>query len=239
MNQQKDSLYNDENIESNSEDEYIAPNIEFEIVEVNEVDDKKQDAIQVDNKEEPEEFDFPLFTSSTKSTDIQDQAEERGRSQSSTMKISLREPSEERIVNERPESYYFASYSLEQLNQFKQCALTYVEIFKDIKIIQDNQPWKVINLNEYNIKIEQELKKNKKKNRPGKKKRMNKIKCRERKIENLKIMKKLEQEKKKLQFKQKYQRNVSNKKLFTKNKPIKANSISISSNKPKPKYRTE
>ena len=132
--------------------------------------------------------------------------EERGRTKEvGIMKVSLREQSEERIDNERPESYYFAKYSDKEKKQFEECCVTYNDIFSQLYIV-DSQPWKCLDLNKYNAKVEIELnkqkEKKKKKNRPGKKKRDVKVACRQRKLERAKL-KKLEEDEKKKQLKNK------------------------------------
>ena len=105
--------------------------------------------------------------------------EDRGRSKEakpSIMKVSLREQSEERVINERPESFYFAKYR-QAKREFQQCAVSSDDIYQQMYIV-DTQPWKCLNLNEYNAKIESEIARQKakcRKNRPGKKKRQLKM----------------------------------------------------------------
>jgi len=148
--------------------------------------------------------------------------EDRGRSKEakpSIMKVSLREQSEERVINERPESFYFAKYTDKQREQFQQCAVSSDDIYQQMYIV-DTQPWKCLNLN------------------AGKKKRQLKIVCRQRKLEKAK-MKKLEEEKlKKLMKKQKFQQKFNgkpNQRQGKGRKPMAGNK----KQPPKPKYRTE
>lgn len=178
--------------------------------------------------------------------------EERGRTKEvGIMKVSLREQSEERIDNERPESYYFAKYSDIEKKQFEECCVTYNDIFSQLYIV-DSQPWKCLDLNKYNAKVEIELnkqkEKKKKKNRPGKKKRDVKVACRQRKLERAKLKKLEEDEKKKQLKKQKYQKKSFGKYNNTKRKPntlrgegggAKKRQPPQQSQQSKPKYRTE
>lgn len=197
-------------------------------------------------QDKDDEFEFPLFASAMEVDPAPtDKIEDRGRSKDvGIMKVSLREQSEERIDNERPDSYYFAKYTDQEKKQFEQCSVTGDDIYKQIYIV-DAQPWKCLDLNKYNAKVELELsrdKERKKKNRPGKKKREVKVTCRQRKLERARL-KKLEEEEKKRQLKkQKYQR-----KNFGRNNSLnkKFNTSGGGNKKPqqkqqaKPKYRTE
>ena len=169
--------------------------------------------------------------------------EDRGRSKEpkpSIIKVSLREQSEERINNERPDSFYFAKYTDKEREQFEQCAVTSHDIYKQIYTL-DLQPWKCLNLKEHNAQIENKIAKRKakcSKNRPGKKKRQLKIVCRQRRLEKAR-MKKLEEEKlKKLMKKQKFQQRFigkPNQRQRKGRKPLDGNKKQPS----KPKYRTE
>lgn len=203
-------LYNLESDYDSDTSDYVVPKLEFELKEVEENDNEdNKGGIQESNGSDAE-FDFPLFAASD--TVVED----RGRSKEakpSIMKVSLREQSEERVINERPESFYFAKYTDKQREQFQQCAVSSDDIYQQMYIV-DTQPWKCLNLNEYNAKIESEIARQKakcRKNRPGKKKRQLKIVCRQRKLEKAK-MKKLEEEKlKKLMKKQKFQQKFNGK----------------------------
>lgn len=172
--------------------------MEFEII------DKTQDDDQVmgDAQEEEEDFDFPLFSMGTTTTtaakpeEQKDQEEEslRGRTQEkqNTMRITLRSPSPEVIIQERPRSYYFAENDEEVKAKFAQAAITGDDVIRQ-SLIPYGPIGKVINLNEHNAKIEKELEKINKKARPGKKKRLASIKAREHNKERLKIQKQIEQ----------------------------------------------
>lgn len=202
--------------------------------------------IDDETKEDEEEYEFPLFGASSikedKREEVNDEEMEfplfggdRGRSQTKIMKVSLREASEERINNERPAEYYFASYSDLQKGQFEMAAVSFEQIWSESIIKnKDSHPHRVMNLAEYNAKIDktraiEKDKKAKMRRRPGKKARLNKISCKERKVDREKIQKKLEQEKlAKLKKKMFHKRGgKKNKKKDTKPAPTK------------PKYKTE
>lgn len=194
------------------------PNFNFEFVEIpdsepihTQLTDEHQGLkgvkgtnLEQSNHLSDEEFDFPLFAA-PKTTTSADQDgnddEERGRVKAKTMKVSLREASVEVIKNERPISYYVASYTDEEKSKFFAAAITSDQIYQLVEVnkpVIDRKPWKCIDLNEYNRKIENELNKekikNKSRNRAGKKKRQSKIESRERKQERNIIQKKLEKE---------------------------------------------
>ena len=164
--------------EDNVLDSEPLPVMEFEEVEIEDVDEKAKEA-------DDYEFEFPLFASAPPK-DSND--ETRGRTTEPVMKVSLRERSEERIKNDRPTSYYFAVYTEEEKRRFEQAAITTEILFKH-EVIVDHQPWKCINLTEYNAKI-----KPKKHTRAGKKKRQAKIEGRKRREERNLVKKKLEEE---------------------------------------------
>lgn len=171
-----------------------------------------------------DEFDFPLFSFGGEVGGEEKEDEDRGRTQ--VMKVSLREESVERIIQERPETYYFAKYTEEEVLQFNQAAITSEEIIimsqqKDI----DSHPWKVLDLNHHNDIIEQE--KSKKKKRPGKNKRLGIIKSRERKAERQKVFKEVEKQHKKYLKKKMFHKRGGKKHKKKENKDDK------------PKYRTE
>lgn len=217
---------------SDNEDQpYIAPNIEFEFIEVDQ-EDEQEPSQQKDTgkdqggeaEEADQEFDFPLFasaatsvtnTTTTTTTTTNTTCphllavEDRGRStiqKPIVQKISLREHSEERVSNERPESFYFANYTEEEKAQFATCALTAQDIYDQFFIRKSN--FRCLNLNEYNAKVEEEKAKAKAKrrNRPGKKKRESKVRCRERREEKAKLIKQAEKERKKKEKYEKYEK---------------------------------
>lgn len=201
---------------------------DFEFIEVddgsNDIDDQEiiKDNVQVttgvensqekkEERESDDEFDFPLFsapipTSNLKeSTEIDDTAHEadqgRGRLETRTMKVSLREESIEVIKNERPLSYYRAIYTEKEKKEFIDAAILSDDIYKQISIsipIKDPCPWKCMNLNEHNAVIQSQILKQKEKHqkrRAGKNKRSSKIGSQERKVERRKVEKKLKKEK--------------------------------------------
>lgn len=165
------------------------PNMEFEFVEVDEINNE-----ETNNEEEEEEFDFPLFASAKAATEVNETPEEeRGRSTTKTMKVSLREESVEVIKNERPDSYYFADYTEQERANFKAAAQTPEEIHKSALPYPDPKPWQHIDVQQHNLRIDEEKKKKKTK-RAGKKKRDEAIQSRIRKDEREKLMKKLARE---------------------------------------------
>ncbi|CCD24425.1 uncharacterized protein NDAI_0D01120 [Naumovozyma dairenensis CBS 421] len=141
----------------------IAPSTKSDSVEENNHDDNGQQQ----NDEDEFEF-FPLFSMATEPTSRIDGVEtstteydeERGRSTNRLMKISLREPSPEIINQKRPKSHYFASYSKEEIDKFQLSAITYDSLLKEFEM-GPNKGFeqfrgKVIDLKEYNDKIEAE-----------------------------------------------------------------------------------
>lgn len=188
-------------------------------------------------EDEDDEFEFPLFASGpTKksTTEPVDGEEERGRSTTRVMKVSLRDASEEKIVNERNPEYYFARFSEVERNQFMSVAVTFEDIYSQYQMPAiESQPWKVLDVGKYNKRIEEEnaretLHKRKIRRRAGKKKRENIIQCKERKDERARIEKKIEKEK---QAKLK-------KKMFHK-RGGKKNKKKATTAPSKPKYKTE
>lgn len=185
------------------------------------------------SSDEPtEEFDFPLFASNKHDND----GEDRGRSSTRIMKISLREESVENIKQERPESYYFATYSKDDKSKFISAAITAQDIFNfnERYPIIDTQPHKCLDVSLYNQKVEHELRLQKKRSRtrPGKKKREATIACRERKQEREKLLVKLEKDR----------LNKLKKKMFHKRGGKKHKKTTSKASQPavnKPKYKTE
>ncbi|KAI5963674.1 COG5 [Candida pseudojiufengensis] len=262
----RSNLYNSESEEENDDnDQYIAPSLDFEFVEVDKEDEHNKNE-KAEEKEPEDEFAFPLFASSVSITTKPNtqETEERGRSKTqqhqSVQKISLREHSEERINNERPDSYYFASYTSDQKFQFEQVAVSYNDIYSQItlKLSSPSQsPGKVINLNQHNQKIEEILAKEKlkKSKRPGKKKRESKIYCKQRRLERIKIAKQEEKNRKAKAKQEKYGKfnkfkttgggasdkkfGRVNKKSFKNDKPNGKFAKNKNQVQQKPKYRTE
>lgn len=188
--------------------------MEFEEVEVNDMDETAKDGnVEADDYE----FEFPLFASAPPK---HKNDETRGRSTEPVMKVSLRERSEERIKNERPTSYYFAVYTEEEKRRFEQAAITAEILFRHEEIV-DPQPWKCINLTEYNAQI-----KPNKHTRAGKKKRQAKVDGRRRRQEREMAKKKLEEE---------AQARLLKKKLHKRG----GKKHKKKEEKPKPRFRTE
>lgn len=134
-----------------------------------EVQNDKEDDYH-SNVDAAEEFEFPLFATPTAiASTSSDERSDRGRTHESVMTVSMREPSEERIINERPASYYFAAYNAEEKMRFERAAITTEILFRTEKFT-DPKPWKCIDLAEFNAAI-----KPKKHFRAGKKKRLAKI----------------------------------------------------------------
>lgn len=227
------------------------PNIEFEFVEVensNEPEPSKinesKDNIDETQEEQDDEFEFPLFAAPYSTTSshqnieakkTEDDEASRGRTKDKVMKVSLREASVEVIKNERPLSYYMATYTDKDKSQFITAAVTADDIYSQIEIItpvRDPKPWKCIDLSKYNLEVERELQntkmKGKSRNRAGKKKRLNIIACRGRKLERMKIDKKIQKE---MDAKIK-------KKMFHK-RGGKKHKKTANPAQSKPKYRTE
>lgn len=225
------------------------PNIEFEFVEVDESNEPEptemneaNDDIDEAKEKEDEEFEFPLFAAPSSSahqdgklSKMEEDEETRGRNKDRVMKVSLREESVEVIKNERPLSYYMATYTDEDKSQFIAAAVTAGDIYSQLEIItpvRDPKPWKCIDLSKYNREVEREIQKNnaktKSRSRPGKKKRLNIIACRERKLERKKVDKKIQKE-----LDAKIKKKMFHKRGGKKHKKVASLAQS------KPKYRTE
>lgn len=188
-----------------------------------------------DEEEEQEEFDFPLFSMGTRTTTEEgheEEGEDRGRAQTRTnvMRITLRSPSPEIIIQERPKSYYFTENDEETKQQFKQCAVTGDDIIRQSSILYGSVGKKVMNLNEHNAKIERELQRNKR-SRPGKKKRLATIEARKNNSERSKVQKQQE-----AKAKAKLMKKIHHKRGGKKHKK---NAGATTSQPAKPKYRTE
>ncbi|ODV96978.1 hypothetical protein PACTADRAFT_32479 [Pachysolen tannophilus NRRL Y-2460] len=254
-------LFDKDSSSSESEEELTLPAIEFEFTgplvtgtsgtvgnSGNEASNELQEVFdfQGNDNEDEQEFEFPLFATFGGEKEINNNNvitdEKRGRSESKLLKISLREPSVEKIVQTRPKQYYFSEYSNTERKQFEAVAITGEEI-KDQSLISfpDSHSWRVIDLNSYNDKIEKEILKAQRKKtakRPGKKKRMNIIKCRERKAERSKIQKELEKKEKARLMKKMYHKR-GGKKNKKKTSALNSNQKATSTTTNKPKYRTE
>lgn len=209
----------EEVVEDNKEEEYEFPLFGGSVAATKEV--------------ASEEFDFPLFA-----TKKDDDTSDRGRLTTRTMKVSLRDETVDTIQQERPISYYFATYTEEDKARFISAAITADEMFKfNEKYPTIDTTHKCLDLELYNHKIEQELQlqKKRKRTRPGKKKRGAIIECRERKDQRKKLLIKLEKErlnkvKKKMFHKRGGKKHKKDKKVDSKasQPPLK-----------KPKYKTE
>lgn len=232
-------------VEEENLEQYIPP-VEFEFIEVDRESESDkttqiQDKIDIEEpqEEEGDEFDFPLFSAPIVTSDKQkiasENEQERGRSKNATsvMKVSLREESLERVVVERPPSYYFASYTEKDKQIFQSISISADDIYKEINTYQniDPTPWKCIDLNEYNkniqLTIDAELNKKKRK-RPGKAKRECIIKTRMRVKERNIIAKKQEEEKL-----AKLKRKIYHKRGGKKHKKTKSSKSTNSKEKPK------
>lgn len=161
---------------------YMPMGFEFVEVDVKENEESKEGEGEGEGEDE---FDFPLFAAAP-------QVEERGRSPTKTMKVSLREESVEEIKNERPDAFYFARYTEKERDQFKMSAVTIeqIEVFA-METHPDPKPWQHIDVEQHNSRIDNEKKKKK---RPGKKDRKERIMSRIRRDEREKLAKKLARE---------------------------------------------
>lgn len=173
------SLFDSEQVQ-----EYVPVELELEEVVQEEQEEEEKPA--------EEEFDFPLFSfgaislAPEKSTEVE---EERGRS-SGVMKVSLREESEERVVNERPSSYYYAEYSEQQRQRFALVAVSGDDIYQQMTIYS-GEGGRVVDLAVYNSRIVEHSKRK----RAGKNQRENRIESRARKAERKKLEEEIEKQK--------------------------------------------
>ncbi|QID87725.1 hypothetical protein GRS66_010408 [Saccharomyces pastorianus] len=136
-----------------------------------------------------DEFDFPLFSFGV--VEAPRNAVGKGKSTENEahtgvnlMKVSLKEPEEEMIDQERPKEYYFANYSEVQRQQFLQSAIDYDTIIQENAKIQEDDlrvlhKWsycqgKIMNLHEHNLEIASQQQRDLKikKRRPGQKQRV-------------------------------------------------------------------
>ena len=146
----------------NEQDETFVP--EFEFVEVNNLgqEDTKDTTQQEDATEQPEEEEafefFPLFATEE------------------LTKVNLEEPEVEEveIIRERPKDYYFATYTDDQKEQFKDASITYDQIIQLCQLPYKRYKEPVLDLWKHNAKINKELNKERilKKRKPGKKQRL-------------------------------------------------------------------
>lgn len=125
----------------------------------------------------------------------------RGRAEVRLMKISLREPSPEIIIQDRPKSYYFSEYSERDKENFISSAIKYDDIFKDKDLIvsKPSKKAQIIDLNEYNAQAEKQLQRERllRKRRPCKKQRLARKMGQEMVKEREALAKKLKKEMKK------------------------------------------
>lgn len=232
--------------QSESEGEFVLPELEFEIVdkestEATQTIPTEQSNVPEDKEEDQEEFDFPLFSFGGSSTTEEAKGgaeqdtevthdEERGRPKTVIQKISLREPSVEKIIQSRPESYYFQRFTEEDHARHESIAITYDQILKHST--ERNNHGRVWDLTQYNAKIEQQIARDtRKKGRPGKKARAAKKIARE----NEKAREKVKKIEKQRELK-KLMKKIHHKRGGKKNK-TKANAAANVN--AKPKYRTE
>lgn len=179
--------------DSNTPDEEVyVPDLDSEIVQV--------DTEEVQNDENPQEFDFPLF--SFGAAPVQ---EERGRTIAQA-KVTLREASEERINNERPSSYYFAQYDDDEKTQFDLSAVTGQDILNQVNMTRaykDIFSHRILDVGEYNKRIDRETQAPKRK-RPGKNQRKSKIESQIRQKQRRQVYRLLEEEKERKLMKKRF-----------------------------------
>lgn len=193
------SLNSSDEDDEQSAAEYM-PNIEFDFIEVD-VEDTSKFAEDDTKPSEPEEFDFPLFGTSTK--------------------VSLKEEEIKPVVQERPHSYYFSTHSNNDKFEFISSAVSYQDIFS-ITYPPINPTYKLIDLDLHNAEIlKQLLRSSRRRSRPGQKKRKMIIECKDRKLERRKIEEKIEKERLAKLNKKKFHKRggKKHKKTETKAKP--------------------
>lgn len=254
-------LYNSDDNEDHFEDDInddvvLEAPMEFEFIDVvnedkkEEVEDTKEDQVDDDNKEaqsekneaveednKEEEFEyFPLFSlGGDENTANSDTTTE---SCGNLMKISLKEPVIEYIKQERPKEYYFTNNDDERKHEFEVSAITAEVIISSSNIGYSSQKFsqyfgKVIDINEYNKKIDEERIREKilKNRRPSKKQRLARKLGKEREEERKQKAKEI----KKAIKKKFHKRGGKKNKKVTKINPLE-NAGAIES---KPKFRTE
>ncbi|KAG0680662.1 hypothetical protein C6P40_004181 [Pichia californica] len=277
---ESDHESNNDNDDLNIDQEYNLPppGFDFEIVDIDDIEEKEDKEEKIEDEDEEAEEDekvefFPLFSTSNQSNDnnsinsnlvkvkmdIDSDNNEIDELITNIDKNKFTDEEWDRIVlklnsNNRNINYYYKNTnnnSIEEINKFKSVAVDGNTILKwneQFRIISD---YKLINLNEFNKKIEDQIKisnKNliKSKKRGGKKKRDAKIFKKER----LKIWK-LKLKEAKERSKQRIYKDHSNKPIkstktkfgdsFKKRNTISKNSLNNNNNnKPgKPIFRTE
>lgn len=142
---------------------------------------KEDDVIVKDHTEQlsqksNDEFFFPLFAGEDKGT----------ADMNNLMKVSLKDnPESDAIVQSRPDDYYFAKYTNEDIEKMKQSAIEYVDIFKSFDNRFKNKP--CLDATQYNISLEKDKKRNRRslKNRINKARGQRNIKERKNKAEML------------------------------------------------------
>lgn len=165
-------------VEQPSLDTYKTEKIELIEVEVPTGIPVEPEVAQADD-----EFDFPLFSFGVEdkteaAVNVSEEQPPEDGNGAKLMRVSLREPVYETLNQERPKSYYFASYSQDDRSRFAQSALDYETILRDGSL-GPNQGWKrfrgtVIDVKQYNERVEKSLEREKrlKKRKPGKKQRL-------------------------------------------------------------------
>lgn len=193
---------------------------------------------QKSDEEMGDEFDFPLFSAVSSTAVNDDKADDRGRSETRTMKVSLREPSIETVKNIRPDSYYFASYSEDDKSKFLVAAVSAEDVYAQgasLGALATSLPWKCLDLKEHNLKIESEQRRLKKqRRRAGKKKREQKIAGKERNSEREKKQRLLEK-----QIEARKLKKMFHKRGGKKHKKKAEESGASAEKAQPPKYRTE
>ena len=180
-----------------------------------------------------EELEFPLFSAGRSTKEHYEESEPRGRCNEAIMKISLREPSPDVVVNERPKEYYYAKYSEDQKREFKKLAVTGEDILLHLQLLTPYRGlngFRCVNLEEYNSKVKAIELHERKRRRPGKKKRLARIMVKERKRERRKTEARIEA----------YRQARLRKKLFHKRGGRKnKKKQEKQEQQERPKYRTE
>lgn len=144
---------------------------------------------------EAEELEFPLFSATTDTKRHYKEDELRGRTSEAIMKVSLREASPEVVVNERPKEYYYVTYSEDEKWRFKELAVTAEDILLQLQLLKPYgglNNFRCVNLKEHNSQVEAMELHDRKRRRPGKKKRLARILVKERKKERRKTEAKIE-----------------------------------------------
>lgn len=155
------------------------PSMEFEFVEVDvEANHRESDG---NVEQEAEEFEFPLFASSTGGPNS------TGNLDLKLMTVNLVPEIIEEIPIERESLHYFATYLMAERAQFEAAAINFAEIQESTPI--DAYPWRILDVTAHNLRISREKRVDRK--RSGKRSRMEKIASRERKTARSKVLKQL------------------------------------------------